>query len=133
GEEISDLAVVKEWNISGENQTSDLSKAIRYFSNPNSEGNFKASAAREHYIDGTSIFKFTLNSDSEAVFEFCHDQNAVKMALNNWEEIIKSVAEELNAFNPHASSIISEPNDRGVAVLNDGSWEVTRKVKIRYA
>lgn len=101
-----------------------------YFPNPISDGFFLADNGRNAFTEGASIYKFTLTSPFEASFEYCEDPSSVKIALNNRNELLLSVAEEANAYNPSASKIIADPP--GKATLEGSIWRVTQKAKIKY-
>ena len=105
---------------------------ILYFPNPNSDGNFKSTEGREAYLEGASIYKFSLFTDNDASFQFCEERSSVGIALNNRNELILSVAEEANAYNSGASKIVSTDTERGKAALEGSIWRVTQKAKIKY-
>jgi hypothetical protein len=104
---------------------------ILYFPNPNQDGDFRKDNGSDTYIDGASIYKFVVN-ENEAQFEFCSQRSSVSIALNNRNELILSVAEELNAYNASAVQIISEGPQKGVAILDGLFWKVKSKAKIKY-
>jgi len=106
------------------------SLAVLYFPNPNLDGEFKNSEGSNSFIEGASIYKFSLKSSTEAYFEFCEDRSAVSMALNHRNESILAVAQEANAYNSGATKIASD--QRGEAVLEGANWIVKNKAKIKY-
>lgn len=101
-----------------------------YFPNPTSDGFFPTNNGRSSFIEGASIFKFNLASLNEATFEYCDDPSSIKIALNNRNELILSVAEELSAYIPSANKIVTEVP--GKASLEGEVWKVTQKAKIKY-
>lgn len=123
-----------EWDIS-----KDLSKAtpvpirfesILYFPNPNVEGNFRQVDSKENYTEGASIYKFSLSSPTEATYEFCLDKSAIGMAFNNRNELIRSVAKEINSYTAEVSAI--QCVSKGKAILEGSTWRVVEKAEIKY-
>jgi len=111
---------------------SDDSVAIKYFPNPNQDGNFRNADGRNNFIEGASIYKFSMISGDEALFEYCEESSAIGIALNNRNELILSVADETNSYNPGASKISLMDNEKGRAILEGSIWRVTQKAKIKY-
>ena len=105
---------------------------VLYFPNPNRSGDFKNAGGKPAFIEGTSIYKFSLISPTEAQFEFCEEKSAVATAINNRNDLILSVAEESNAYTPNATKILIADDQKGKAVLEGISWRITDKAKIKY-
>ncbi len=101
-----------------------------YFPNPTSEGFFPTNNGRGSFVEGASIFKFNVASSNEATYEYCDDSSSIKIALNNRNELILSVAEELTAYNPAANKIVTEVP--GKVLLEGEVWKVTQKAKVKY-
>lgn len=108
------------------------SYGVLYFPNPNMSGDFKHTGGKPTFIEGTSIYKFSLISPTEALYEFCEEKSAVTMAINNRNDLILSVAEESNAYTPNATKILIADQKKGKAKLEEQSWIITEKAKIKY-
>ncbi|MFC1226379.1 hypothetical protein ACFE6N_21430 [Pedobacter sp. BG31] len=113
---------------------SPLRESIKrqYFPSPLSDGSFRRVDGRESFLEGASIYCFRLSGDTEASFDFCEEISSVSMALNNRNELILSVAEEMEGNYATAKKISTHKGESGRAVLEDNKWNVVRKVKIKY-
>jgi len=104
----------------------------QYFPSPLSDGSFRRVDGRESFLEGASIYCFRLSGDTEASFDFCEEISSVSMALNNRNELILSVAEEMEGNYTSAKKITTYKGESGRAVLEDNKWNVVRKIKIKY-
>lgn len=104
----------------------------QYFPSPLSDGSFRRVDGRESFLEGASIYCFRLSGDAEASFDFCDEISSVSMALNNRNELILSVAEEMEGNYATAKKITTYKGESGRAVLEDNKWNVVRKIKIKY-
>jgi hypothetical protein len=104
----------------------------QYFPSPLSDGSFRRVDGRESFLEGASIYCFSLLGDTEASFDFCEEISSVSMALNNRNELILSVAEEMEGNYTTAKKITTYKGESGRAVLEDNKWNVVRKIKIKY-
>lgn len=123
-----------EWNmdINKTQQDESLSFKVMYFPNPATGGVFRKRDGRETFVEGASIYKFTLIGADQAEFEFCPDRSSVSIALNNRNELILNVAEELNPYNANANKLKSDLSERGKVKLEGNDWIITTKAKIKY-
>ncbi|MGN7986147.1 hypothetical protein ACTJKC_02345 [Pedobacter sp. 22226] len=104
----------------------------QYFPSPLSDGSFRRVDGRESFLEGASIYRFNIVGEAEATFDFCEDFSSVSMALNNRNELILSVAEEVEGNYTTAKKILTYKGESGKAVLEDNKWNVVRKIKIKY-
>jgi hypothetical protein len=79
----------------------------QYFPSPLSDGSFRKIDGKAQFIEGASIYRFTIISDSEARFEFCDDKSSVSMALNNRNDLILTVADEMEGSSAGATKILT--------------------------
>jgi len=103
-----------------------------YFPSPLSDGSFRKIDGKAQFLEGASIYRFNLISDTEASFEFCDESSSVSMALNNRSDLILSVAEEMEGASAGAKKILTYKGIVGQALLEDNKWIVIRKVQIKY-
>jgi len=103
-----------------------------YFPSPLSDGSFRKIDGKQQFLEGASIYRFNLISDTEASFEFCDESSSVSMALNNRSDLILSVAEEMEGASAGAKKILTYKGIVGQALLEDNKWIVIRKVQIKY-
>lgn len=118
--------------LAAEKASAEKPVNVLYFPNPNRSGDFKNAGGKPTFIEGTSIYKFSLISPTEAHFEFCEEKSAVATAINNRNDLILSVAEESNAYTTNATKILIADDQKGKAVLEGISWRITDKAKIKY-
>ena len=103
-----------------------------YFPSPLANGSFRKIDGSEVFIEGASIYRFTLISDSKAHYEICDDNSSNGMALNNRNDLILSVAEEQEGNHSSAKRILTFNGQSGEAVLEDDKWTVVKKLLIKY-
>jgi len=103
-----------------------------YFPSPLSDGSFRKIDGKPQFLEGASIYRFSLISDTEAKFEFCDESSSVSMALNNRSDLILSVAEEMEGASAGAKKILTYKGMPGEALLEDNRWIVIHKAQIKY-
>ena len=105
---------------------------ILYFPNPNLDGHFKHNEGKETFIEGTSVYKFTLLDEYNATIEFCDNVSSVKIALNNKDIMILGLAIETNLHTPNVHQILIVDNQKAKAQLENNIWVIKEKAKIKY-
>jgi hypothetical protein len=105
---------------------------LHYFPSPDSQGRFPASWGKDFFDETSSIYEITIHeAASEATFRIAPSDRAQKLALSQFESIVKPVSHEPeNLRQPSTTRIQTEVPGR--AQLKDGYWIVTQKAKIRY-
>ncbi|WP_430412737.1 hypothetical protein [Kordia sp.] len=102
---------------------------IMYVSKPNKEGVFEESSFSNSEKTG-KYYKFTLQNNSEANFEFLNTMESVSMALDSPEKFIELACHSKDALNQYAKKIITiEP---GLAIKQGDGWIIKEKAEIRY-
>jgi hypothetical protein len=104
----------------------------QYFPSPLSDGSFRKIDGKPQFIEGASIYRFTIISDLEAKFEFCDDKSSVSMALNNRNDLILTVADEMEGSSAGATKILTYKGMLGLVQLEDSKWILKRKAQIKY-
>lgn len=105
---------------------------VLYFPNPNLDGNFRYNDGKETFIEGTSVYKFTLKDELNADVEFCDHISSVTIALNNRNEMILSLAIETNPYSSNAMKITTIESQKAKAQLENNIWVIKEKAKIKY-
>lgn len=103
-----------------------------YFPSPLSDGSFRKIDGRTSFSEGASIYRFKLISDTNALFEFCEDNSSVSMALNNRNDLILSVAEEMEGHYSGAKRVMIYQGKMGRVQLVDNKWLLVQKAQIKY-
>lgn len=102
---------------------------IMYVSKPNKEGVFEESSFSNSEKTG-KYYKFTLQNNSKANFEFLNTMESVSMALDSPEKFIELACDSKEALNQYAKKIITlKP---GLAIKQGDGWIIKEKAEIRY-
>ncbi len=104
---------------------------VYYFSTPQSDGSFNDSNKADMFTPTSSMYKFTLLSNTKAHFEFINDESTLKDAINYPDTYLLPVCRAENARSTKATKITTIGKG-GIAELNNGRWEVKEKAVIRY-
>ena len=104
---------------------------VYYFSTPQADGSFNDSNKSDMFTPTSSMYKFTLLSNTKAHFEFINDESTLKDAINYPDTYLLPVCRAENTRNIKATKITTIGKG-GVAELNNGRWEVKEKAVIRY-
>ena len=105
-------------------------KATFYMSIPKGENVFSNENRSRVYINGRTVYLFSLLSDTQAQFEFCTDATAV--AIDKPQTHITPACDPQNARDINAKSITT--TEKGIANLDTDTnvWIVEKKAKIEY-
>ncbi|PTS98625.1 hypothetical protein DBR11_14365 [Pedobacter sp. HMWF019] len=114
------------------NETFEEPSKYLFFPSPLPGGSFRKVDGKDTFLEGASIYRFKMISETEAKFEFCEDSSSVGMALNNRVDLILSVAEEMEGNSSGAKKILTYNGETGKVVLEDTKWIIVKKIKIKY-
>ncbi|WP_316753226.1 hypothetical protein [Pedobacter gandavensis] len=103
-----------------------------YFPSPLSDGSFRKVDGKTSFLEGASIYRFKLTSDTDALFEFCEDSSSISMALHNRNDLILSVAEEMEGKYAGAKKVMIYKGKMGRVQLVDNKWLLVQKAQIKY-
>jgi len=127
---IMDLSASK--SILPESAVIQEQARLLFFPSPLSDGSFRKVDGKPQFLEGASIYRFSLISDNEAKFEFCDESSSVSMALNNRNDLILSVADEMEGSAANAKKILTYKGILGRVILEESKWIVKEKAKIKY-
>ena len=99
---------------------------------PNREGHFDNDNKSNSFDWTENVYKFEVTSKERdvAMFSFVNHEKMIQRALNNYNTYIAPACTAENRLNLSATQI--HTIKKGKVVLENGVWQLERKVKIRY-
>ncbi len=103
---------------------------VFYMPQPNMMGRFQEASRRSEASDALYAFHVRKSDPDQASFEFIARDAYLNAAIGNEPTWIAIACERSNQ--PSASTSRVRTDQRGLATLRNGEWEITRKASITY-